>query len=352
MMDNLKVKNNVSVKQIDLGKAIKVISMNLKTYLVVLPIVFVLSCFLILCVPRYYICDVSLAPELSNSSSLSGGMANIASSFGFDLSGNLASGDAISPELYPDLMGSTNFIVSLFPIIIKTNEGRSYSYYEYLQNHQEFPWWDKIRGAVAKLFEEKDTTVFSRKGEINPFRLSKKQQDIVQTITGKILCSVDKKTSVISISVEDQDPLVCATIADSVRVKLQQFITVYRTNKARNDLRQTKKLYVEAKIEYDKARQRYASFSDSNQELVLESFRAKQENLENEMQLRYNIYSSLTTQLQLAQAKVQERTPAFTTLKCATVPIKPAGPKRMIFVAVMTSLAFVVITVYKYAKSE
>ena len=85
---------------------------------------------------------------------------------------------------------------------------------------------------------------------------------------------------------------------------------------------------------------------------MLESFRAKQENLENEMQLRYNIYSSLTTQLQLAQAKVQERTPAFTTLKCATVPIKPAGPKRMIFVAVMTSLAFVVITVYKYAKSE
>ena len=48
----------------------------------------------------------------------------------------------------------------------------------------------------------------------------------------------------------------------------------------------------------------------------------------------------MVTQYQAAKAKVQERTPAFTMIKGAAVPIKPSGPKRMIFVIAMTILAF------------
>lgn len=348
-MNNMNGENKV--KQIDFNKIVKIVLMSGKTYLKVLPIVFVLSCLFILCIPRYYRCDVSLAPELSNSSSLSG-MAGIAASFGFDIPGGLTSEDAISPELYPDLMTSTNFVVSLFPIEITTNEGLKFTYYEYIKSKQKYAWWVRLKGSLIEMFEKKDTLNFNGRGKVNSFRLSKTQQDVVKIINGKITCSVDKKTDVISIQVEDQDPLVCATVADSVREKLQEFITEYRTNKARNDLKQTKKLYVEAKAEYEKARQKYTAYTDANQDLVLESFRAKQEDLENEMQLRYNIYSNLTTQLQMAQAKVQERTPAFTTLRCATVPIKPAGPKRMVFVVVMTLLGFVITTIYKYNKAK
>jgi uncharacterized protein involved in exopolysaccharide biosynthesis len=39
-------------------------------------------------------------------------------------------------------------------------------------------------------------------------------------------------------------------------------------------------------------------------------------------------------------AKLQERTPVFTVVKGASVPIKPAGPKRMLFVAGMLILTF------------
>ena len=38
-------------------------------------------------------------------------------------------------------------------------------------------------------------------------------------------------------------------------------------------------------------------------------------------------------------AKLQEKTPAFTTLQNATVPIRPSKPKRMIFVLGMCVLA-------------
>jgi len=62
--------------------------------------------------------------------------------------------------------------------------------------------------------------------------------------------------------------------------------------------------------------------------------------LENDMQLKFNTYTAMQTQLQQAKAKVQERTPAFTLLKGASVPIKPSGPKRMIFVLGMVFLTF------------
>ena len=72
--------------------------------------------------------------------------------------------------------------------------------------------------------------------------------------------------------------------------------------------------------------------------------------MENDKQLKYNAYSALAAQLQTAKAKVQESTPAFTTLQSATVPIKPAGPKRMIIVLVIVFLTFIVNGFYAVIK--
>ena len=127
---------------------------------------------------------------------------------------------------------------------------------------------------------------------------------------------------------------------------LQKYITEYRTSKARRDVEYYKKLTQEAKIKYQKVRQLYGSYSDANVDVILESFKSKTEDLENEMQLKFNTYSALNNQLQTAQAKLQERTPAFTTIQGASVPTKPSGPKRMIFVLAMTFAAFIMITLY------
>ena len=105
-------------------------------------------------------------------------------------------------------------------------------------------------------------------------------------------------------------------------------------------------MVAEAKHEYQKARQLYGSYSDENSDLILESYRSKKDDLENEMQLKFNAYSALNTQMQAAKAKVQERTPVFTLIKGAAMPIKPAGPKRMFFVLEMLILAFIGTGIY------
>lgn len=50
-----------------------------------------------------------------------------------------------------------------------------------------------------------------------------------------------------------QDPLISASLTDTVMHCLQNYITNYRTNKARHDLAFTEKLYKEAKADYEKA---------------------------------------------------------------------------------------------------
>lgn len=338
------------VKPIDFSYILKAIIYNKKAFFYVMPLVFVVASLIIISVPRSYTCEVELAPE-TDASDLSS-LGAIGASMGINLAGKLGNNkDAISPELYPDLMKSIDFCVGLFSIEIQTkNKKIKTNYYDYLCNYQKSPWWDFPVLYIKSIVEGKDTSKFNVKKPVNPFQISKKQMDIVFLIGENVTCKVDKKTSVISIIVTDQDPLVCATIADSVKSRLQASITDYRTNKAKIDLAYYKKLYAEAKQSYEKSRQLYASYSDANQDLILESFKAKQEDLENDMQLKYNNYTSICQQLLAAQAKVQERTPAFTTLQSASVPIKPTKPKRMVFVLAMLLIAFVVTTIYSIKK--
>ena len=84
---------------------------------------------------------------------------------------------------------------------------------------------------------------------------------------------------------------------------LQNYITNYRTNKARHDLAFTEKLYKEAKADYEKAQKKYATFADANQNVVLLSYRAEQERLKNEVELAYTVYTQVSGQLQMQEPK-------------------------------------------------
>ena len=333
---------------IDVGRLIKKVWARKWLMLKAIGIAFVLSVLIILCVPRTYSSSSKLAPEMSSGSAASDMLGSLASSFGFDLS-QMQTSDAISPLLYPDLMEDNGFVASLLTIRVKSCDGEiDCTYYEYLDKHQEMPWWGYITKWIKGLLPKpsKKTVSAGAGTEKSPYILSEREDMIAMQARDNIMLTVDKQTGVISINTVAQDPLICKTLADSATVKLQHFITDYRTNKARVDLEYYKKLEAEAKERYDKAHRDYSQFSDANTDMVLQTYRAKLEDLENEVQIAFNAYSTINTQLQGAMAKVQEKTPAFTTLKGAEVPIKASGPKRMLFVLGMMMLTGFAMVIY------
>lgn len=354
-------KIEIEEQSVDFGKIFKDLLKYKKLYLKILSAAFVLAAIYAIGKPDVYTCTVKLSPEMSTSRS-SSGLSALATSFGINLGGRTGGlgTEALFPTLYPELMNSTDFKISLFdvPVTIegdkkKGEKDRTMTYYDYLCNEQKSPWWSAAIGgtiqAIKSLFGEKKP---EEQETLDPFRLNRRQAGIAKALNKKVKCDVDKKTMVITIKVTDQNPVICATMADTVKTRLQNFITEYRTSKVRVDLEYNKKIAAEAKMRYDKARRMYAEYVDHNQDIILESVRQRQTELENEMQLQFNAYQQVAAQLLASEAKVQEETPAFTTLQSATVPIQKSGPKRAQMCIIFVFLAFLGTTCWILYKED
>ena len=284
-------------------------------------------------IPKEYSTSVTLAPETGGKSG-GGSMGALAAMAGISL-GASSGEDALSPELYPDIVSSTPFLIELFDVKVKDQKDKiDTTLYAYLDEYQRGPWWGAITSApfkalgwVISLFKDKEEEGVAAKTD--PFRLTKDEAAIATALSKRISVSVDKKTGVTTLSVTMQDPLISASLTDTVMRCLQNYITDYRTNKARHDLAFTEKLYKEAKDNYTAAQSKYASFVDANQNIILLSYRAEQERLQNEMNLAYNVYTQVAQQLQMAKAKVQEITPVYTVVQPASVPLRPAKPNKV-----------------------
>lgn len=329
---------------LDLTKIVPMLLRRWKMYAVCIVGVIIFSLIFVFPIPRYYTCQVMLAPEVS-----SGGMNSILSSFGFGEP--QTTNDAISPNLYPDLMKSKDFIVSMFPVEITTLDGSiSMAYYDYLRKYSKSSWYMKLWGKFKKMIkptkDEPNTSGTKGKTYSPSFLLTKKQSEIAEVIGGKIQYSYDKKTGVISVTVNDFDPLVCSLIADTVSSRLQDFIMDYRTKKARNDLEYAQRIYTQTRDEYEISNRRYVSAVDANWDIINETAKAQLEALNNDKTMKYQTFSAASQKLEAAKAKLQEATPVITVLQGASVPQKPAGPRRMLITLALIFLACFICSVY------
>ena len=311
----------------------------------------VFSLIFVFTIPRYYTCKVMLAPEATNNN----GLNSLMSSFGLGEMEN--TDDAISPKLYPDLMTSNDFIVSMFSVEITTMDGElTTTYYDYLLHHDEKVWYMKLIGKLIKVLKPNSpkVSISGMQGRtFSPaFLLNKEQYDVSQAICDKIQCDYDKKTGVVSVTVKDLDPLVCALIADTVSNRLQDFILDYRTKKARNDLEYTQRIYAQTKADYEESNERYVAAVDANWDIVNETAKARLEALSNDKTLKYQTFSAITQKLEGAKAKLQEATPVITVLQGSSVPQKPAGPKRVFITLALMFVACLACTAYIIAQDK
>ena len=328
---------NKTIERVDWNAVLTEIWVRRKLFYKTLPLAFILSSIFIFSIPKYYHSEVKLAPELESSSKTGGSLGTLASSFGIDLS-RMQTNDAITPLLYPDLMEDNSFVYSLLNVKVYNQDNNiNTTYYDYLKNYQKLAWWEYPIDWLSRLIQEHEDK-FGQDG-YDPNNITEEEDDIYEMARHDINISVDKKTRVITIRATSQDPVICKTLGDSIKDKLQVFITQYRTNKARIDCEYYQKLTDSARIDFEKQRHKYAHMADASTHVTLQSATQRLQDIANDTQEKYNTYTKLNTQLQAAKAKVQECTPAFTILKAASVPVKPTGPRRVRFVFIVVLLA-------------
>ena len=293
-------------------------------------------------IPKKYTAEVTLSPESGKGggSSLSG----MAAMLGI---GNMSMGgdaNALNFSMTSDILASTPFILELFDSQVKTLDGETDTTLVAYLETERAPWWSAVMGLPGKaiggiksLFSAKEEEEVNK--PINPFQLTPLQKGQVAAIQNIITAESDKKTGMTKIGVTLQDPLVAATLVDIVVVKLQDYITNYKTTKAQEDCKYLENLYKERQKEYYEAQDKYAKYSDMNQGVIRQSVRIEQERLQNEQSLAFQIFSQVATQLQVARAKLQEEKPVFAVLEPASVPLYPSGTSRKIILVGVVFLA-------------
>lgn len=296
----------------------------------------VLGILIALGTPKQYTVSITLSPEMGSSKSGSG-LASMAASF---LGGSIGSDspDALNATLTPDIVTSTPFLLELFDARVVSQDKQIDTTFTAYLDEQKSSWMGYVLkapgmaiGGIKSLFsnKEQEETDTVQEGTIE---LNEKDAAKLGSLRKAIVTEVDKKTAITTLSVTLQDPKVTATIADSVVSKLQQYITAYRTSKAKEDCQYLEKLYKERQQEYYDAQQRYARYVDANSNVVFQSTLAERERLQNDMNLAYQVYSQVAQQLQVARAKVQEEKPVFAVVEPAVVPLNPSGTSRKVIV--------------------
>lgn len=303
-------------------------------------------------IPKQYTVGVTLSPEMGGSKG--GGLSGLAASFlGSGVSMNEGT-DALNASLSADIVSSTPFLLELSTMKIPALEGETMTLNVYL-DEESSPWWSyviglpgMVIGGVKSLFtEEESESVPSDKANLGTIELSKKESEKIEALKKKILASVDKKTSMTTVSVTLQNPKVAAVVADSVVRKLQEYIIDYRTTKAKEDCLYLERLFKERQQEYYDAQKKYADYMDSHDNIILQSVRAEQERLQNDMSLAYQVYSQVANQLQVARAKVQEEKPVFAVVEPAVIPLYPSGTSRKIYVLASIFLSVCIVISWK-----
>lgn len=318
----------------------------------------VLGVVIALSMPKEYTVAVTLSPEMGDESKSAGGLASLASSF---LGGSTASGgsDALNVSLSSDIVASTPFVLGLFDVRVQTIDNSLDTTLVAYLDEQKSPWWSYILsspgmvvGWVKSWFTKDSDDEVSTSVSRRPFQLTEKEAQKVATIKSMVAATVDSKTAITTVSVTMQDPLVAAIVADSVVQKLQTYFINYRIAKAKDQCVSLSKMCESSREEYYALQKKLAVFLDANKNIALQSVEIEKTRLENEVNLAYQIYSQVASQLQMTQTKMQEAKPAFAVLEPATVPLQPSGTSRKMILMAVTFVAIILTAGWKLLGEE
>ena len=353
--------DEIESKPIDWAGMIAKLLNNWKYILIVTLIFGVLGACVALSKKKQYTVNITLAPEIDAKMTTSTSrLKSIASMFGL---GNASTGsgtDAVNFMVFPEVCHSTPFLTGLFdvpvtPTLSKKDrkEGKKptlTTLYKFITKEDEpktgLKVW--IGGIISSIFSHDDEEE-EMPGDkpLDVSHLTKAEAGVVRYLAKSIGVDVDKKTGITSLVVSLEDPMVVTAIADTVCQRLQDYVTEYRTKKAKQDLEYYTKIAYRAKQNLVDAQTAYSQSVDFDHSVILQTIKSEKQRLQSEANLAQQVYEQMEQQRVFAKAKVQELKPAFAVIQPATMPLRPSGTSRKMIVLAFMFVGFVAASVWK-----
>lgn len=286
---------------------------------------------------KEFISEAKILPEYKKSSiSKFSGLASLA---GVDL-GSAEGGDSVRPDLYPDILKSTPFFLSLMEQPVMTNTNKQIVFGDfYKQQIEENDWLSKILASSEKEILPHSSDKY--------LVFSKKEHERIKDLQKRITTSLDKKTGVLVIGVKMPDPVVAASIANYSMKYLVNYVVQYKTAKAKKDLDFYESQMAKAKNKFYTSQTKKAQYSDQFEQsyIRMKSADLQRERIESDYNISSGFYKTLAQQYEQAKLKLQEETPVLKVLDPPYVPVQKSEPKSILillgYLALGTLIAFV-----------
>ena len=279
--------------------------------------------------PNVYTAQVTVMPEVqSKSASGLGNLGSLAGLAGISLD-NLGGQDAIRPDLYPNVLQSVPFALDVLKQPVYSQKFKAkMTLQEFMNRMDETGFFRAVTGFFSgnksgEKEEQSDPGNFSQ-----AIQVTKQQDELIKSVQESASAVHDKKTGIITVTAVEPDPVVAATVARLSLEYLTNYVTTYRTEKARKQVAFLIQQVREARSRYQDSEYALSNYRDRNRSLFLNTAKIEEQRLQADYLLAQSVYNELSKQLEQAKIKVQEETPVFKMLEPPTVPLRKSGPKR------------------------
>jgi uncharacterized protein involved in exopolysaccharide biosynthesis len=260
----------------------------------------ILTALILVIQRRTYTAITTFTPENSSNSSLLSGLAGLAG-----LAGQLGLGGSSPSSVSPD------FFVKLA--------------------HSD----DILRSTLLREFPDPDSTAVRRpllqllevKGRTGEERI----QRGVRKLRKRVDASSDKSTGIVTLEVSLHSPVLAAEVAKYMVELLNRFNLESRQSQSREQRRFSGERLAVAERELRAAEQAQLAFLQRNRQYLDSPLLAfEYSRLNRQVQLRQEVYQTLTKAHEEARIAEVRDTPVLTVIDSAVAPVKPSGPKRVL----------------------
>jgi len=270
---------------------------------------------------------------------------------GVNLQG-LSQNDALNPELYPEIIQSTPFLDKLIntPVYFERLDTiiSSYHYFTEFNKPSLIDYLlEYTVGLPGKFFKKDKNSIL--KDTIRIKRYPGKEWALIKSYANRLSIDIDLPTGIISIEAELPDPVAAAMTTSHLVEELTKSVTTYKIEKAKFSLSFIQERFTEAEKAYAINLKQLAQFNDHNQNITTSMVQNEYQRIQNELNISFDIYKSLATQLEQAKIRVKEETPIFAEFEPVMVPVSKSKPKKRViiigtfFLGVLISVIIVVV---------
>jgi uncharacterized protein involved in exopolysaccharide biosynthesis len=358
--------NSKTGQEIDLIAIIKTIWAKKKFILKSTCICVLIGFLFAIGTPKEYESEVKLLTEMNTGTST---ISSLIQQFGGIAGLNLAGSkreEALTPLIYPDVIFSTPFMLEVLSQKVYCSKiDSSILLSDFLEKYTKTSLSETmLKYTVGLPFTIRQWIKGNKKSSISKssfndttiLQLTDKQRNQIRALSHMLILENDDETNILTFKVSTQDPYVSAEIVNKMYVLLTKYIIDYKIQKAKLDLKFIEDRFAETERRYLAAQKNLADFKDQNKGLILASVLVKEQNLQSEYNLAFNMYNTLSQQVEQSKIKVQEKTPVFKVINPSQIANTNSKPKLINTLFIMAILGafigMIIITINNILKEN